>query len=240
MVNRFSLRECHVEEHKVNGVCIRCEGGYGHGPRVQVYDPVAGDYVTPEEELCTARWRTTGADHVEGEICGRPATEQIGDFRVCDHHHERMMDWRLRKSLKEMRARDAEQLRLDKEHVRTLEAERERFSFVYYLLRESDDIIKIGTSRRPYVRFGNLKTQYGPLRLLATHGGMRQQESEVHDKFRAFLAEGREWFRPEPRLLRHILRVRMTHEVYAKTLLPIAGVDEIKAMIKAAQKLRAA
>lgn len=232
--------ECHIEEYKSNGVCIRCTGGYGHGPRVQVYDRAEGDYVTPEEDLCTARWAATGKFHDQGEICGEPATEKLGDFRVCEYHHERMLDWRLRKTLEEMRAVHAEQLQLDKERIHAREAEWARFSFVYYLLRESDGIIKIGTSRRPYMRFTSLRSQHGPMRLLATHGGALQQESDVHNKFRPFLAEGREWFRPEPRLLRHILRVRLRHEVYAKTTLPIAGVDEIKAMIQAAKKPKAA
>lgn len=236
-MNRGALRECHVEDHKVNGVCIQCRTGYGHSPRIQYYDRRAGEYVTLEGDLCTARWATTGVRNIEGEICCEPATKKLGDFRVCDYHFERMMDWRLRKSLEEMRALHAEQLRLDKERIHAQEIERARFSLVYYILRESDGMIKIGTSRRPYSRFGTLKTQHGPLRLLATHGGERQQEDDMHHKFRAFLLEGaREWFRPEPRLLRHVLRVRLRHEVYAKSLLPIAEVEEIRAMVRAAAR----
>lgn len=237
-----AIGECHIEEYKSNGVCVRCRGGYGHGPRVQVYDCAKGDYVTLEEDLCTARWASTGRHHIQGEVCGEPATEKIGDFCVCDYHHERMLDWRLRKTLEELRAVHAEQLRLDKERIHAQEFERARFSFVYYVLRESDGMIKIGTTRRPSSRFGTLKTEHGALRMLATHGGERQQEDDMHHKFRAFLVEGtREWFRPEPRLLRHVLRVRIRHEVYAKSLLPIVEVDEIRAMVRAAaRKLKAA
>jgi hypothetical protein len=235
-VNRRAFRECRVEEHKVNGVCIKCDSTFGHGPRFQYYDRAAGDYVTLEGKFCTARWATTGARHVEGEICGDPDTEKIGDFYLCEYHRDRLYGWEVKRKLwgiKEIR--DA-QIAADKERIQAAEAERSRYSLVYYLRRESDGLIKIGSSRRAQGRLSSLKTDYGPLLLLATHGGGLLEEREAQYRYDEFLAEGKEWFRPGARLLRHILRVRTRYEVYAGSRLPVAEIGQIRAMIQAAAK----
>lgn len=235
-MNRGALRECHVEEHKNNGVCYRCESGYGHSPRVQFYDQETGDYVSGEGDVCTARWATTGKYHIEGEICGDQGTERIGDFLLCEYHRDRMLDWRFKKSRQDMLNLHAEQMQLDKERVREAEAHLRSRCIVYYVQRDSDGLIKIGSTTSPRARWSKLKSDYGPLRILATRGGTLQHEREAQDKFDALLAETREWFRPEVKLLRHILRLRTQYEVHAETRFPVVEVAEIRAMIRAVVK----
>lgn len=78
---------------------------------------------------------------------------------------------------------------------------------VYYLQRELDKAIKIGfTCVNPRGRMSHLKTEHGPLRLIAMENGRFREEAERH---RQFSAEGlgREWFRPSPRLLEHVAAV---------------------------------
>lgn len=231
-LNRGALGECHVEEHKSNGRCHMCSTGYGHSPRVQFYDRRAGDYVTLEGDVCTARWATTGVNHIEGEICGEPATEKAGDFLLCEYHRDRLFGWSHKRTLWGIgEIRDA-QIAADRERIREEEAELAKRCIVYYLQRESDGLIKIGSTTSPRSRFSKLKSDYGPLRLLATRGGMLRHEREIQDKFDALLAETREWFRPDPRLLRHILRLRTQYEVRDRTGLPVVETAEIRAMIR--------
>lgn len=233
-MNRGAMRECHIEEHKVNGICVKCSSGYGHSPRIQFYDRRAGDYVTLEGDLCTARWATTGVHNIEGEVCCEPATEKVGDFLLCEYHRDRLFGWEVKRKLWGIaEIRDA-QIAADKERIQEAEAARGKYSIVYYLRRESDGMIKIGSTRRARSRFSELKTSYGPLRLLATHGGELREERDAQYRYDEFLAEGKEWFRPAPRLLRHILRVRTRHEVHAGTRLPVAEIAEIRAMIRVA------
>jgi hypothetical protein len=239
-VNRGAFGACRVGYEGVTDRCALCATGYGHSPRVQVYDREAGDYVALEGDVCTARWATTGMHHIEGEICGEPATEKAGDFLLCEYHRDRLFGWSHKRTLWGIgEIRDA-QIAADRERIREEEAELAKRCIVYYLQRESDGLIKIGSTTGARSRFSKLKTDYGPLRLMATRGGKLQQEREAQDKFDEFLAETREWFRPELRLLRHILRLRTQYEVREGTGAPIVETAEIRAMIRAAMKAKAA
>ena len=235
-MSRRARHQCKVGDGRGGDTCVQCTMTYGHGPRFQVYDSEAGDYVTVEGEFCTARWATTGVRHVEGEICGAPADDKVSDFLLCEYHRDRLFGWEVKRKLWGIREiRDAH-IAADKERIQAAEAARGKYSIVYYLQRESDGLIKIGSSRRAQGRLSNLKTDYGPLILLATHGGGLLEERDAQYRYEEFLAEGKEWFRPAPRLLRHVLRVRTRSEVYAGSRLPVAEVSEIRAMIRAAAK----
>lgn len=89
---------------------------------------------------------------------------------------------------------------VEKERIRAEEAARHEVSVVYFIRRESDGLIKIGTSRTLAKRLVSLKKVHGPLRLIATTGGDHRQETAFHRQFRAIRVEG-EWFRPELPLL---------------------------------------
>ena len=162
-----------------------------------------------------------------------PRQRKAGDFLLCEYHRDRLFGWSHKRTLWGIgEIRDA-QIAADRERIREEEAELAKRCIVYYLQRESDGLIKIGSTTSPRSRFSKLKSDYGPLRLLATRGGMLRHEREIQDKFDALLAETREWFRPDPRLLRHILRLRKQYEVRDRTGLPVAETAEIRAMIRA-------
>lgn len=238
---------------KVADPCIWCSSGLGHPPALYVYDPGSGEYVPPEGSRCTAIWASTGpGGHVAGEICGREATRELGDAHVCEHHYKRARAWvsdeiarltpRARKRDRELhdkrmamdRERAEQQIELDKERIRAEEAARSEYSLVYYVQRESDGLIKIGTSRTIHGRMAALKTAYGPLRLLATHGGTHIEEHAIHDRFSALLAEGREWFRPGLPLLEHIDEKRRWHSKMPERLAalpPFVSYGELTAMV---------
>lgn len=69
-------------------------------------------------------------------------------------------------------------------------------SVVYVLRRESDGLVKIGTSTRLDERVRTLRRVHGPLDLLFTLPGDRELESELHARFWQQRVEG-EWFREE-------------------------------------------
>jgi hypothetical protein len=92
---------------------------------------------------------------------------------------------------------------VERERVRAAEAARAEVSLVYFVRRESDGLIKIGTSRGLAARMRSLKRHHGSLRLLAVEGGERREEAVLHRKFAALRVEG-EWFRPELPLLEYV------------------------------------
>jgi hypothetical protein len=117
-----------------------------------------------------------------GEMCGDPAPHEAAGTFFCDYHYERALQW-------------------------AAEAGRTEGSLVYYVRRERDGLIKVGTSRVFASRFADLSREHGPLLIMAAHRGARREEAAVHRYFKALRAEG-EWFRPELPLLEHILKVR--------------------------------
>lgn len=233
-----------------------CKRGLAvHPPVLMIFDPDRGAYAAATGERCTARWATTGFGHLGGQICGREATEEAGDNWFCDHHYRRVRGWMneregwdhdkarrlMRERAQEQKRLDREraehQIELDKERIRAEEAARSEHSLVYYVQRESDGLIKIGTSRTIHGRMAALKTAYGPLRLLVTHGGTHIEEHAIHDRFTALLAEGREWFRPALPLLEHIYEKRRWHSKTPDRLTalpPFASYGELAAMIEKA------
>jgi hypothetical protein len=62
------------------------------------------------------------------------------------------------------------------------------------------DIIKIGWSRTPVRRFGQLQ----PDAVMHYQPGTREQEQQLHAAFAHLLDHGREWFRAEPDLIAFI------------------------------------
>lgn len=73
---------------------------------------------------------------------------------------------------------------------------------IYYL--QVGDRVKIGFTTDLYRRM----TEYPPNAvLLATHPGTPAMEKELHQDFRRYLADGREWFDPNPSLDTHLQKV---------------------------------
>lgn len=123
------------------------------------------------------------------------------------------------------------QIELDRERVRAGEAARAEVSVVYFVMRESDGLIKIGTSRNLAKRLVPIKKENGPLKLAATAGGDHKQETALHRKFAALRAEG-EWFRPELPLLEHVYALMKERPLEpAPGLPPIMARREIGSMI---------
>jgi len=81
-------------------------------------------------------------------------------------------------------------------------------SLIYYARRETDSLIKIGTSRTVTSRFAALEREHGPLTLMALHQGAHKEEHAIHRLF-AELRMEREWFRPELPLMEFILKARV-------------------------------
>lgn len=86
-----------------------------------------------------------------------------------------------------------------------------RESFVYFI--EAGDYIKIGVSRDPIIRLGQIRQGRGitapeglitsQARLLAVEQGDRNSEKTLHQRFAAHRARG-EWFRKNDRLAHYI------------------------------------
>jgi hypothetical protein len=139
--------------------------------------------------------------------------------------------------LRMIQARDLakQQRELDRGRVLAEEAARAESSVVYYVQRESDGLVKIGTSRTLAKRMGTLKNKYGPLLLIATIGGAHAEETALHRQFRDLRAEG-EWFRPELPLLEHVLAVMKEHPVAPDPGLP--PIMDHRVIFRAIRKIR--
>lgn len=194
-------------------------------PILMLWNQASGEYEPTEAPLCTSRWASSGSSpngeyHGEGDICSRVGTDRIGDSDVCEHHLKRARDW-IREETKvaagadlaRLNELDAERRRLQRESAREARELREAEeaaeiarSCVYYVQRESDGLIKIGTSRRLSQRMATLRSEHGPITLLLTHPGGHRREGILHGAFLDIRMEG-EWFRPEPHLLAWIQKV---------------------------------
>ena len=91
-----------------------------------------------------------------------------------------------------------------REEIREMrETSRTQPGTIYYLTLE--DVVKIGFTRDLNIRL----QQYPPMaRLLATHPGTFQVESDLHKKFSKYLSARKEWFVIHDELMAHIERVR--------------------------------
>ena len=76
---------------------------------------------------------------------------------------------------------------------------------VVYYIRTSDDLIKIGFTRNLLSRHANFG---GWERVLAITPGTYADEQELHDRFRAYVARGKEYYHPVPPILDHIDEIR--------------------------------
>ena len=198
---------------------------YGRHPLLQVWDERRGEYRYPRRPVCFAICGREEPDHPEGTICGDPAHNSAANVPLCDHHYERLRQWgealpcrTTEQAIADIRAVHEEQVELDELRAQKL-AEREMAHIckrnlaiatagvVYYVRRDADGLIKIGTTTKLGNRMSNLRGVHGPLRLMAVRAGGRPQEIALHQKF-AELRETGEWFRPELSLLDHIARLR--------------------------------
>jgi hypothetical protein len=66
---------------------------------------------------------------------------------------------------------------------------------IYFVRRESDDAVKIGTTMRLSARLITLRTVHGSCELLAVMDGGHAEEQALHKRFRDQRVEKREWFR---------------------------------------------
>jgi hypothetical protein len=101
---------------------------------------------------------------------------------------------------------------------------------IYYVRRESDDLIKIGTSRVFRSRLTALRAEHGPLRVLLTHAGSYERENLQHARFAHLWAEG-EWFRPGRQLCEWILETRAHGENIATALRGTEPVEYIRELL---------
>jgi hypothetical protein len=245
--------------------CLCKHGLPVHPPLLMTFDPELGKYLEAPRR-CSALWAVATEGRDRGRHCGEPATHQVADVLVCEHHYRRMREWmntrdqrdalaavrtaeivhenqmRLaRKRAEQQRELDRETARQRialakeeaKERVRAEEAARAEASLIYYARRESDGLIKIGTSRVLAGRLATLKLEHGPLQLMAVEGGSHKQENALHRQFAGLRAEGREWFRPELPLLEHVYRIMRERPVEAAPgLPPILGSRVVGGMIQ--------
>lgn len=236
------------------GDACRCRRDpLAHPPRLLLFDQEAGAY-REVYRACTAVWAQQSGGHPSGRVCGAPATHQVADVLLCEHHYRRMREWMntrdqrdvieatrkarqiadaevcaarkrdqelreiARERAEEQRRLDAEtarlqaqhakhqfrlQLELDRQRIEAEEAVRAERTVVYYVQRQSDGLIKIGTSRGLAPRMVTLKREHGPLLLIAVVAGSHKEETALHRQFKELRAKG-EWFRPELPLLEHV------------------------------------
>lgn len=123
-----------------------------------------------------------------------------------------------------LRSAEARKLALQEAHLyrerlKAEETARAENSRVYYVQRESDGLIKIGTSRTLADRLKNLRREHGPLRLIAAVGGSHAEEAALHRQFAELRTAG-EWFRPGLPLLRHLRTVIREHALPSDPGLP--------------------
>lgn len=157
-----------------------------------------------------------------------------------EHAHEQMeLNRQLAEQQKEFaRERAKLQAQYEANIIRAVEAARAESSVVYYIRRDSDGLIKIGTSRTLAKRLATLKRESGPLRLLATVGGAHREENALHRQFADLRAEG-EWFRPEMPLLEHIYALmKECQPEPAPGLPPIMPRREVGSLINQIHRLR--
>jgi Meiotically up-regulated gene 113 len=172
-----------------------------------------------EDRTCRALWASSrweaGDWHGPGTPCERTASYEVADLYLCAHHYKRllgairsdeaaqgqMFDAEIRRrqlALREV-AQFPEEV-FEAEIRRRLAAREEareqelRDSGLVYYLRRQDGLIKIGHSARLSQRLATLRAEHGPLDLLLTHPGARDQERQLHTRFAELRVTG-EWFR---------------------------------------------
>lgn len=214
MVDRKAQARC-----RLAGNCVRCLHGVGHPPLLAVFDRGTGTYVRAEGQTCMARWASTGGGLGEGDICGAPADKTVAGIDLCQHHADRLSKWRyfeepeerVRAKTESLRAADLEYERAEAESELRREKIRAARSVVYYIRRESDGAVKIGTTTQLRNRMSALRAEHGELRVLLTHSGTMKEEREMHRQFAHYRLGRTEWFAPVKELLQWIAGRRGWH-----------------------------
>jgi hypothetical protein len=187
------------------------------------------------DQTCVGRWITGGVgktNRFTRDLCGAPAVTVIAGAAFCKRHEEWALEWCSQSEADRERGRELAEARAARAYEEAQrearqEAERKVIAtswaasgshVIYYAQRLSDGLIKIGTSARLQRRLWNLGREHGELRLLLTHLGDRERETQMHGKFKRLWVEG-EWFRPEEPLLSWIVTVRRKH-ANTRTVLP--------------------
>ena len=157
---------------------------------------------------------------------------------MCVLHYERLKVWAeslIPRTTQEAIAEAAAVYRghLELEHDRAVQRARDEAmrGIVYYVMRDTDSLIKIGTTRKFPDRIATLKGEHGSLKLMTAEYGGAERETKMHRRFRGLRVQG-EWFRPALPLLLHIARLRR-HQLQAGALKPDVSLEEVVAMIRA-------
>jgi hypothetical protein len=129
------------------------------------------------------------AEDVPFPICGRHAAELYRHIAASMQDLVRDPYFRMFNALEEQKQAQA------RDEQRWAEAK----PVVYYV--QVGEFVKIGTT----IRIRQRMKAYPPnKRLLATEPGGYELESRRHEQFAHLLAQGREWYRPEVKLIDHI------------------------------------
>lgn len=194
-------------------------------PVVAVWDATANCYVQASAPVCVAAGRSAGS------LCGGKVFRRLGGAELCAEHYDRAMYDRRAVFQQE-----------DEDYGWRYETQRQQWDpdaaeVVYYLLRESDGLIKIGTSARFRMRLAELRAEHGLLRVLLTHRGDRATETGMHGRFKRLRVHG-EWFRPEGSLAAWILDLRNRQEEItpSRTLRETVALSEVAALLKDARR----
>lgn len=233
--------------------CPKCNRGRPHGPVIAVHDNEAGGWAETDAPVCVARriGLKGRPGFVQGEICGAPAEHRVHGIDLCETHFHILERWRVAETRAEEIRRESAELREATRELVEAKAgyEREadaaaaawerataRHSVVYYLRRESDGMIKIGTSKRFRSRLEQHRADHGGLQPLLLRAGEYQEERRTHRKFRAYQLGRTEWFLPARPLMEHIYRARQSSlhaDIQPTDVLPIA---ELRRLVYAAPR----
>jgi Meiotically Up-regulated Gene 113 (MUG113) protein len=186
---------------------------------VVLIDPETGAITMTDGNLCVARSQiqTVGKHNRWAmNLCGQPVATVIGGAGFCERHRTYALEWHKSQSradrAAELKAQEYEALKRKwkEDAARATTATSLAATgphIVYYVRRELDGLIKIGTSSRFTQRLSTLRGEHGALQVLLTHCGDREREKLLHKRFAASRVTG-EWFRPDEPLISWILEVR--------------------------------
>lgn len=233
-------------ECKIDDPCLRCARHAPHPPILVVYDEEHGDYELPAERVCMARWASTNSDHATRSICGAPATHHAGDVGLCQHHWNRVYEWRFwdkpREDIEEKTRALREADREYRQAVRDSAIYREQVdaecSVVYFIRRTSDGMVKIGTTGSFPQRMNAIRAEHGEIQVLFTRSGSRKLEQQMHAKFAEYRIARTEWFMPVRPLLWWIYEER-SRILYRKSQKPgVVRPVDVRRLAEAAPRVR--
>jgi hypothetical protein len=193
LAGQLAEHECPTAAETIGGLC-RIHGKL----KARLDLQAAGTYVH-RIGACVMPDPAPGVAVPDGtvRICGDRGQHDVGGAWFCAEHFASITAWH--------QAQLEQVALIDRDWMMGSEATGRQI--VYYLRRESDGLIKIGTSARFATRLRNLRTQHGRLRVLLTHVGDRGREQDLHATFSGWWVEG-EWHQPGAGLLDWIAEVR--------------------------------